>query len=90
MAKSDVIANALDGADQVDAAWQAVGGPMIEAQALVELYQVADMESWSSLAIGTLERLLAGLQRYEHLMETSAIKGGMGAVAPMVTKVVDS
>lgn len=61
--------NELAGPELVEKAWKDIHGPIAECYSLLELYHRAegDEVSWSCLANGAVQRLLAAIEQVEHL-----------------------
>jgi hypothetical protein len=91
-------ANVIAKAHPTELAWQELWGPVGEAQSLLALYRTQeDDAAWALLAHGVIERLLRDIEALnsvecDHGRQTleQRANGGMGAMAPMVTKVFDS
>lgn len=90
--------NVIADVHPVKAAWKRVWGAQVEALSLVTLWDGnPDSDSWAALADGVLSRMAEAIDGLEHAYRQDGMSplthyetGGMGAVAPMVTKVVDS
>lgn len=97
--------NGIAGVHPVKAAWKEMWGIQGEAFSLCELYGLDNLppEAWSYLAQGTLQRFTDVVDRLQRAYSDDGLSpltsyetddggdgdGGMGAVAPMGTEVVD-
>ncbi len=62
--------NELAGPELVEKAWREIYGPIAECQSLLTLYGRlgdGDEVSWSCLASGAIERLLASIEEVENV-----------------------
>ena len=63
------MADVKSNAQAVQQAERDMQGPMAEAASLVSLYRYTeDVDSWSVLAHGCLERFVKAVEEYEHLV----------------------